>query len=473
MTTQTIHPEENPTRDSEIEKKAVTKFGSSRRNFMRSAAALGAGAIASSCVFARAEETESESANTPEPVATGFPERVMLSCSGDPAHAQNLAWRSPRALVKPQVQFAPIDADPKFDKGARTIPATAKPVFKNASGEDAFHYAASIDGLEPGARYCFRVGDGTDWSEWNVFQSALDRPAPFRFIYVGDVQTEIRSKCSRTMRMAFRHAPDARFVLYAGDLVENGFDDGLWDEFAYANEVLSTMIPALPTPGNHDTHRPSYREGEFVYTAAPAYHGHFCLPSNGPAATPQLKGEAYYVDYQGARMISINSNAVRDETPPEVRDAQLAWLDEILTNNPNRWTIVTHHHPVYAVNSRDNEWLRERLRPIYDKHHVDLVLQGHDHSYGRTHKTAGDKIVGDSEPGTIYIVTVAGAKMYPPEPKFESLMDLYFGYRQLFHVVSVDGDRLTVEGFDVAGRRVDAFQLEKNANGGSRLNRIS
>ena len=32
-----------------------------------------------------------------------------------------------------------------------------------------------------------------------------------------------------------------------------------------------------------------------------------------------------------------------------VQEKQIAWLHQVLGNNPNRWTIVVQHQPIYAV----------------------------------------------------------------------------------------------------------------------------
>ena len=52
------------------------------------------------------------------------------------------------------------------------------------------------------------------------------------------------------------------------------------------------------------------------------------------------------------------------------------------------------HHPVYPSHPwRDTPALREHWVPIFDKHHVDLVLQGHDHAYLRTYPLRGHRRV--------------------------------------------------------------------------------
>ncbi len=130
----------------------------------------------------------------------------------------------------------------------------------------------------------------------------------------------------------------------------------------------------------------------------------------------------------------------------------------------NKWTLVTMHHPVYSTaQGRDSEEIREALQPVFEKFGVDLVLQGHDHSYGRgfnpeySGKRSGDK-------GPVYVVSVSGPKMY--NLGFENWLDRAGGNIQLFQVIGVDGDRLTYEAYTATGQLYDAFQLEKDADRG-------
>jgi len=94
------------------------------------------------------------------------------------------------------------------------------------NGRTAGHYSVNFENLQPDTKFCYRVGDGKTWSEWNIFRTAGSKPGPFRFIYVGDAQNGIKSLWSRTIRTAYAAAPDARFIVHAGDLVAEGYDDG-------------------------------------------------------------------------------------------------------------------------------------------------------------------------------------------------------------------------------------------------------
>ena len=92
-------------------------------------------------------------------------------------------------------------------------------------------------------------------------EGALDlgsdcRAEPFRFLYLGDEQNSLKSLCSRSFRRAYAAAADGWFLVHAGDLVQDGFDDHLWGEWSEALGFISTSVPGIPVPGNHDLHRP-------------------------------------------------------------------------------------------------------------------------------------------------------------------------------------------------------------------------
>ena len=48
--------------------------------------------------------------------------------------------------------------------------------------------------------------------------------------------------------------------------------------------------------------------------------------------------------------------------------------------------------------------------PIFDKHHVDFVLQGHDHAYLRTYPLRAHSRASVQTAGTTYLVAVSGDK---------------------------------------------------------------
>ena len=219
------------------------------------------------------------------------------------------------------------------------------------------------------------MGDGTNWSEWIQFTTASDRSDPFTFVYFGDAQNLLKSHWSRVIREAYRDAPKAAFLLHAGDLINRADADAEWGEWFYAGSFIHRMIPCIATPGNHEYSRAPGLLGKLKSKQLTRYwRSMFAFPKNGP---PGLEETVYSIDYQGTRIISLNSN--------ERQQDQVPWLEEVLRDNPNRWTILTFHHPIYSPKvGRDNPELRNLWQPIFDKYRVDLVLQGHDHTYARS-----------------------------------------------------------------------------------------
>ncbi|MEZ5396365.1 MAG: metallophosphoesterase family protein [Bryobacterales bacterium] len=110
--------------------------------------------------------------------------------------------------------------------------------------------------------------------------------------------------------------------------------------------------------------------------------------------------------------------------------------------------------------------LRELLQPIYDKHRVDLVLTGHDHTYARSNLTVGAN-VQSGDAGTVYVVSVSGPKMYELERK--DWMQRAAEDTQLFQKIRIDGDRLRYESYTARGALYDAFELQKQAGAPNRM----
>lgn len=445
----------------------MTKFDEfSRRRFLAGAAVAAGSALIPQELLA---ERQAQLPLQPELV----PERIILSLTADPAHSQAVTWRTEKVMKAAQAQIAPASANPDFAKAAATVSAGAAQA-ELADGKSAGVYAAQFEGLSPNTRYNYRVGDGTTWSEWNSFRTASDKPAAFRFLYLGDEQNNIKSLWSRSIRDAYSKAPDAHFIVHAGDLLEEGYDDRLWGEWCAAMGFISAEVPSFATPGNHDLHRARGSAGsKEVLSVSSLWRQHFALPTNGPKDVDELKEQSYYIDYQGVRFISLDVNVYSNEAFAEsakqrVGGKQLAWLEELLKKNPNRWTIVVQHQPMYPLaKGRDYVEMRRALLPLFDKYHVDLVLQGHDHTYARTHKLAGEKVVAPTQSGTIYAISVSGPKMYEIEDKFTPLRAKTLAHTQAFQVIEVDGDTLTYDAYAVEGDRIDQFQLVKHGDGPS------
>lgn len=377
--------------------------------------------------------------------ASTVPTRILLTMPADPTTSVTVTWRTEAAVERAVGQLAPASADPRFVKDARDTAGTSQALTIPGGGAASYH-TVRFTGLKPDTEYAYRVGDGKEWSEWTHFRTAKAGPAPFTFLYFGDAQNDLKSLWSRTVRRAFRGEPFAHFLLHAGDLVNRGNADNEWGEWFYAGGWIHGQIPSVATPGNH----------EYPNRALSAlWKPQFAFPENG---LPGLEGTNYWFDYQGARIVSLNSNERIEE--------QAKWLDGVLARNPQRWTF---HHPVYSTaNGRDNPEIRKWWQPILQKHHVAIVLQGHDHTYGRQNVPTG--LAGrDDKSGTVYVVSVSGPKMYRLGPETAKTMQRRAEYTQLYQVVRVSPERVRFEAYTTTGELYDAFELTKNRDGSNRF----
>lgn len=402
---------------------------------------------------------------------TAQPDRIVLTFSGNPATQQSVTWRTDTTVKVAFAQISLAYEAPLIGKTARTVSALTEVLdARQVRGAEliAHYHAATFTNLLPDTLYAYRVGDGTYWSEWFQFRTAADKPQPFSFLYVGDAQNYVLELWSRLIRAGFKKEPDARFVIHAGDLINNAHNDRQWHEWFSAQGWMAGMVPSVPVTGNHEYARHALSDSTNPLTnLSVQWRPQFTLPENG---IPQLPETNFTFDYQGVRFIVLNSN--------QMLEAQAAWLENQLANNPNTWTIVTHHHPVYSTaGERDNEKLRNLWKPIYDKYKVDLVLQGHDHTYARGQAGGGYTNAGEGinkrehTTGTLYVVSVSGGKMYDLKKdtwkNYDARLERGAENTQLFQVIEVNGDVLTYRAYTTAGALYDAFQLQKGSKKGS------
>jgi 3',5'-cyclic AMP phosphodiesterase CpdA len=391
------------------------------------------------------------------------PERILLNITADAAHSQTVTWRTETPLGAASAQIAEATPHPDFVLHTTSVAATAIR-FDTGKGHLVGEYAATFTSLKPATRYAYRVGDDKAWSEWLEFRTAAEKPQSFRFIYLGDAQNAIRSQWSRAVRAAYAAAPDAAFIAHAGDLVAEGYDDTLWGEWFDAQGFIGGTIPSFPVPGNHDHHRGAGMNE--IYDTPANWRAQFSLPHNGPASVPELDQLSYYFDYQGVRFIALDVNVYANESfraseRERVGAAQAVWLEKVLSENPNPWTIVIQHQPLFTVSKgRDYVEMRKVLEPIYDKYHVDLVLEGHDHAYARSFPLMNGKTV-ESGQGPVYVISVSGPKMYAADSNNRERYAVELRNTQLYQIIDISPDRLDYRAFDIEGKLMDKFSIDR------------
>lgn len=433
----------------------MTRAGNAGMTWLLAALLLGACAGAGAQAAARPPEPNTR---VPKGVLryapTGFPDRIVASPAQDAGRGFAVAWRTDASVSAPLLEIVVAGDSPDMGEPQRVRADTRELKTENGA---AHHHRAEAAGLLPDTLYAWRVQGDRTWSAWHHTRTAAAPSAPLALLYFGDTQNKNVSLTTRVVREAMRHAPDARLALYAGDLVSggDGEDDNEWGEWFEANEVLPTSLVVAPAPGNHEY----FEEFEDTPQERRVLGAHwpvtFALPGNGVAQAAQT---TYWFDYQDVRVVVIDGTSALDLGTAK---AQAAWLDGALASDPRRWSIVLTHQPFFSPREgRDNVLLRKHLLPVIRRHKVDLVLQGHDHVYGRLKNDA---------PTPVFVVSVAGAKQYRLSDEARRTMRPVAEDTQLFQVLRFDGARLRYEARTATGRLYDAFDLVDEGAAGKRL----
>lgn len=179
---------------------------------------------------------------------------------------------------------------------------------------------------------------------------------------------------NRTLEIASAQNPDLNFIISAGDQVNK---TGKAKEEEYAGYLSASVLAGLPvatTIGNHDSLNPDY-----------SYH------FNNPNTTGYGETEAggdYYYSYGEGLFIVLNTNNYN------VAEHEKTIQQAVASDPDATWRIVTIHQDIYGTgldhSDTDGMILRTQLTPIFDKYDIDVVLQGHDHTYSRSKLLYGD-----------------------------------------------------------------------------------
>jgi hypothetical protein len=373
------------------------------------------------------------------------PDHVVLTWSGDPTTSQAIQWRTARAVITGAVLFTEADRGHEPLDRWRRVEAltTTLPSVTTANDPVVNRHTVELTGLQPGTQYAYRVGDGSEggWSMAREFKTAPAEAEPFSFVYMGDAQNGLDT-WGRLVRGAYQARPDVAFYLMAGDMVNRGNQRDDWDSFFHNAAGVFDRRTLVPVIGNHECqggHPAMFLE-------------QFALPLNGPPG--QEPERAYSFEYSNALFVVLDSN--------QPADRQAGWLEEQLSGSDAHWKIVSYHHPAYSSGPRrDNKSLREAWTPIFDRYHVDLALQGHDHAYLRTHPMRGGQPVDDLAAGTTYIISVSGTKMYTQAERPETLVGLTNVATWQVLDLEIAGNRLRYRAYDHEGRVRDEFVINK------------
>lgn len=357
------------------------------------------------------EETETEQS---------VPEQKALSLTvGADETSRNITWYSD-AVEAGQVQYAAKSGD--------TFPehyTIAEASIKETSEEGFYSNQAILENLQADTEYVYRLVNRETISEVYSFQTG-DNDKNFNFLFVGDPQIGEKNTAvdtaqwENTLTQASIQAPDAEFIVSAGDQVSVGNN-----EKQYAGYLEHTALKSLPTAtviGNHD-HGYYVSGGAYKDYEYSIYNDHFNNPNKyGVDEGKTTANSDYWYTYNNVLFLNLNSNDLSTAS-------HQAFLKEALEANKDKdidWKVVVFHHSIFsaASHSQDSDIIqrREQLAQVFKELDIDVVLMGHDHVYVRSYMMDGttpevpetvQSVARDPE-GILYVTanSSSGSKFY-------------------------------------------------------------
>ncbi|MCZ6775788.1 MAG: metallophosphoesterase family protein [Ignavibacteria bacterium] len=312
---------------------------------------------------------------------------------------------------------------------------------------------ATLTSLTPGTRYYYRVRAGdrvlAEGPQYSFETDAGPTDRSFNFFVTGDVGDK-KGWQKFTAEAILEADPRPELGILCGDIVYSKGHSSDYDRRLMRPwKDLLCSIPVWPTLGDHDWKSPPEDNWEREWY----------LPNN----------EHYYsFDYANAHFIALDT---RYGTLYD-RANQIQWLEQDLSSNVDAdWIFVYYHHPgITCTYKKRSGAVIENFLPLFDRYHVDVVFNGHAHTYERLYPIYdGAPVNEEQDPyytdpeGTIYIISGAGGKYKEDKPtKYCGPTAFFRDEVLLWTQVFVEGPTCTIRTWEsLSGDPVDEVVITK------------
>ncbi|KUJ40583.1 metallophosphoesterase family protein [Streptomyces sp. NPDC093228] len=314
------------------------------------------------------------------------------------------------------VQVAPTAqvVNGEFPAAAATFDASGA---ANIATSGGFNRHATITGLKEDTAYSYRVGTEGNWSSAYSFKTQ-DFEGDYDFLFYGDPQIGSSGDVAKdqagwqdTVDVSLKANPNAELLVSGGDQVETANTESQWNAFLAPDQLR--QYPWAATIGNHDV-------------GGKAYEQHFTTPNtdrsapyydNGNPAGTKSGGDYWYI-YKDVLFIDLNSNSYNSANGGGDA-AHINYVTDVINKHGNeaKWKVLVYHHAIYSpadhAKDSDNKTRRVDFPTTFSKLGVDLVLQGHDHSYSRSYLIKnGEKANPAEQPGAADVYPGPGGVLY-------------------------------------------------------------
>lgn len=276
-------------------------------------------------------------------------------------------------------------------------------------GTQYYSNKVTVKGLAENTQYYYQVLKNGEWTEAEEYSTKSF--SSFSFLYVGDPQIgaskgqtseegdkmvsaggKVTSSAeenlaarndaynwNKVLKKALKEHSNVSFMVSAGDQV-----NAAQNEREYAGYLGADALRTLPvstTIGNHDS-------GSNQYSLHYNNPNTFATEDADYTSGKTAAGTDYYYTYGDVLFIVLDTNNYNCATHENVIKKAIG------ENEDAKWRVVMFHQDIYGSgldhSDSDGIVLRTQLTPIFDENDIDVVLQGHDHTYSRTYQLTGD-----------------------------------------------------------------------------------
>nr|WP_275984155.1 PA14 domain-containing protein [Paenibacillus hamazuiensis] len=367
--------------------------------------------------------------NVPE-LVNYSPMAIAMSFYGSPKTNRSFAWytsyenpQNAPANAKDSIVEV-VEADKEFGTSAvkRFVgkPEETKVLNLKITNETTGSFISHkvlASGLTPGTAYKFRVGSDGNWSGVGSFTTEAENENKYEFLYMTDSQGSNSNDYevfANTLKQGLQHYPNAKFMVMTGDQVDAGSLESQWLDYFGKPQDMFMKLPIMAAVGNH--------EGPYNDN----YYYHFNYP-NDSIKNPLPPGSVYSYDYGDAHIMVLNTMDIGwDDRQKESFRQQVEWLKKEVAETDKKWKIVAFHKAIYSLGNhaleKDIQDMRKMLYPVFDELGIDVVLQGHDHTFMRSYQMYNDAPVADikrdennnplNPDGTLYMINNSAATKF-------------------------------------------------------------
>lgn len=276
-------------------------------------------------------------------------------------------------------------------------------------GTQYYSNKVTVENLTENTEYYYQVFKNGEWTEAEEYSTKSF--TSFSFLYVGDPQigaskgqtneegdamssgsnkvtTDADANLAarndsynwnKVLNKAVSEHSEVSFMVSAGDQVNYAKNEREYAGYLGADALKS--LPVSTTIGNHDSGSEQYT---LHYNNPNAFDESETDYTTGKTAA----GTDYYYTYGDVLFIVLDTNNYNCATHENVIKKAIS------ENQDAKWRIVMFHQDIYGSgldhSDSDGIVLRTQLTPIFDENEIDVVLQGHDHTYSRTYQLTGD-----------------------------------------------------------------------------------